>query len=146
MSTPAVGASGTPHRGEGEPHHAEDEDPPTPQPVAERPAEQQQPGQRQGICVDRPLQAGQPGVEVLADPRQRHVDYGRVQLREAAAENRREQYPASPRRAVHHARSTGSNDRSVHVCPSALPLVRSALLGPYSAGVSGFPVMGDTAR
>ena len=44
----------------GEPQHAGDEHPPPAEPVAERAAEQEQPGQGQGVGVEGPLQAGQP--------------------------------------------------------------------------------------
>ena len=44
---------------------------PPPHAVAERAAEQQERGQRQRVRGDHPLQAGDAGVEVLADVRQR---------------------------------------------------------------------------
>ena len=40
-----------------------------PEPVTERAAEQEEAGERQRVGVDDPLQAREPGVEVLADRR-----------------------------------------------------------------------------
>nr|WP_250904949.1 hypothetical protein [Nonomuraea sp. NEAU-A123] len=47
--------------------------------VAQRAARQQQPGERDLVAVDHPLQVGEPGVPVGRDGRQRHVHDGHVQ-------------------------------------------------------------------
>jgi hypothetical protein len=80
-----------------EPHHPDDEHLPPPEPVPERPAQQDQPGQRDHVRVDRPLQDGQVRVEVAADARQGDVDDGRVQQRHGGAEDGGEQDPPAPR-------------------------------------------------
>ena len=52
-----------------EPRHADHEHAAAPEPVAQRAAEQDQRGQRQGVGVDGPLQAAEARAEVRADPR-----------------------------------------------------------------------------
>ena len=54
-----------------------DEHPPPAELVAEAAADEQQRDQRQHVGLDHPLLAGEPGVEPVADRRQRHVDHGR---------------------------------------------------------------------
>ncbi len=77
---------------------AELEDALAAEPVAERPAEQDQRRDRQQVAVEHPLQPADPGVEVVADCRQRHVDDGRVQEGDARAEDGGRQHPAASRR------------------------------------------------
>ncbi len=82
----------------GEPQHAEDEDAAAAEPVAEGAAEEDQPGQRDHVGVDGPLQGGEVGTEVAADVGQRDVDDGRVQQRHAGAEDGGQQDPLALRR------------------------------------------------
>ena len=56
-------------RGDGEPDDADHEDAAPAEAVAERAAQQQQSREGQGVGVDRPLQAAEAGVEVVADRR-----------------------------------------------------------------------------
>ena len=95
MSTPILGANPHSGRGQREPDHADQEHPAAAEPVAERAAEQDQPGQRERVAVDRPLQPAQRGVQVPADGGQRDVDHGRVEERHARAEHRGRQHPAA---------------------------------------------------
>ena len=88
-----VGRDRAQQRGDREPGDADDEHPPPPVAIAERPAEQQEPGERQRVGVDRPLQPVERGVEIAPDGRQRDVDDGRVEERDARAEHGREQHP-----------------------------------------------------
>ena len=78
-------------RGDAEGDQAGDEDPPPPELVAERAADQEQRDQGQHVGLDHPLLAGQPRVEPVGDRRQRHVDHGRVEEDDGRAEDRREQ-------------------------------------------------------
>ena len=57
--------------------------------IAERPAEQQQPGERERVGVDDPLQAAGARVQLPVEGGQRDVDDGRVQHgdQQAEAEN-----------------------------------------------------------
>ena len=57
------------------------------------PAEQQQPGQRQRVGGDHPLQRGQAGVEVAADGGQRDADHGGVDRRDRRPEHGGQQHP-----------------------------------------------------
>ena len=97
ISVSTFGAS--PHSAEAtrEPDGADDEDPPPAEPVGQRAAEQDERGERQRVAVERPLQPGEVGAQVLADPGERDVDDGRVEHRQAGAEHRRQEHPA-PRR------------------------------------------------
>ena len=94
---PHVRGQAAEQRGEGEPHGADHEHPAPPVAVAERPAEQQQAGQRQRVGVHHPLQAGHPGVEVPPDGRDRDADHGRVQGGHARAEHGGGHHPPAPR-------------------------------------------------
>ena len=69
----------------------------TPESVAQRAAEQDERGQREGVGIDRPCQSGRAGVEVLVYRGQRDVDDGRVEQRHAGARDRRGQHPPSAR-------------------------------------------------
>ena len=89
----------TQHRRGGEPDDAHQEDPPAPEPVAERPAQQDQPGQRQQVRVEYPLERGEAGVEVLADAVGGDVDDRPVEEGHAGAEDRRGEGAAAGRRA-----------------------------------------------
>ena len=51
---------------------AADEEPPPAEPLAERRAGQQQDGEGERVGVDRPLEACDAGVQLLADGGQRH--------------------------------------------------------------------------
>ena len=65
--------------------------------VAERAAEEQQRAEGDEVAVEDPLETAQAGVEVLADGRQRHVDDGPVEERDARAEHRRRDDPTAGR-------------------------------------------------
>ena len=94
-----VGRQAAEQRGEREPHDADEEDPAPAEPVTQGAAEQDQGGEGQRVGVDRPLQALEPGVEVLADPAERDVDDGRVEHRQAGAQHRGQEHPATARTA-----------------------------------------------
>ena len=83
-----------------EPDDAHQEYPPATKPITQRPAQQQQTGQGERVGVDRPLQAGQSGAEVLPDSRQRDVDHAAVELSQPTAEDRREEHEAALRGSV----------------------------------------------
>lgn len=57
----------TQQRSQGKPPHAEQEDPSSPEPIAERPSDEDERRQRKEIGVGHPLELGQRGVEILAD-------------------------------------------------------------------------------
>ena len=67
---------------------------------------QQERGEHQGVGVDDPLQAGDPGLQARADARQGDVDDGDVELDEREAEARRQRRPMH-RRALVHRRGLG---------------------------------------
>ncbi|CAM5237262.1 hypothetical protein SSPIM334S_08559 [Streptomyces spiroverticillatus] len=94
-----VGREPAHQRRHGEPHHPHHEHLAPPVPVPERPAQQDQPGQRQHVRVDGPLEPGEIGPEVLADAGQGDVDDGRVQHRHARPEHGGEQHPPPGRTA-----------------------------------------------
>ena len=76
-----TGASGAmPHSSDATANHTTpmQEDPLAAVLVAQRAGEQQQPGQRQRVGGDHPLQGGQAGVKVAADGGQRDADHRRV--------------------------------------------------------------------
>ena len=114
-----------------EPHHADHEHAAAPEPVAQRAAEQDQRGQRQGVGVDGPLQAAEARAEVRADPLQRHVDDGAVEHDHARAEHGREQHP--PGRGRPHPQ-VGGADRFGHCTP------------PEVANRPSLPECGDDGR
>ena len=62
-----VGCQHAAQRGEREDAHAEAEDAPVPPAVAQRPAEQEQPGEGHGVAVDDPLEVGQRDRQVTSD-------------------------------------------------------------------------------
>jgi hypothetical protein len=66
------------HRGDAEPRQPDGEDQPPAEQVAERAADQQQRAERQEVGLDDPLLRGEASFEVVADRRQRHVDYRAV--------------------------------------------------------------------
>jgi hypothetical protein len=80
-----------------------------PVPVAERPREQQQAGQRERVRGDHPLQGGQAGVEVVADGRQR--DAHRLRCGPSRA--------APSRSASRHPRSTSPSGMSTPIAPAS---------------------------
>ena len=69
---------------------------PASEPVAQRAAEQHERGQRQQVGVNRPLQAPERRVQVLADVRQRDVDDGAVEDRKRRTEDGAEQQTLAP--------------------------------------------------
>ena len=83
----------------GEPDGADDEDPPAAEAVAQRAAEQDQRGEGQRVGVDRPLQPGHAGVQVLADLGQRDVHDRGVDEGQPRPEHRGGQHPPGPRLA-----------------------------------------------
>src|SRR4029450_3576152 len=82
------------------PDHPDHEHPPPAVVVAQGPAKQQEPRQGEGVGVDHPLEAGDAGVQVLADGGQGHVDDGGVEEGDARPEHRGQQDPASRGAAV----------------------------------------------
>ena len=68
--TPMLGARAATRRRGGEQGDAGHEDPPPSEPLAQGGGRQQQDGEGQGVGVDRPLEAGQAGVEVDPDHRE----------------------------------------------------------------------------
>jgi len=66
-------------RAGGEQAEADHEQPAATVPLAQCRAGEQKDGERQRVRVDRPLQALKPGVQVLADRRQRRGDHEVVQ-------------------------------------------------------------------
>ena len=83
-------------RGHREPHDADDEDPAAAEAVAERAAEQDQPGEGERVAVDRPLQRREARVELGADALERDVDHRRVEQGQPRPEHGRQQDPAAP--------------------------------------------------
>ena len=96
-----------------EPRHPDEEDPPTAEVVAQRPAEQDERRQRQRVGVDRPLQIAEARVELGADARQRDVDDGAVDHHDPGAQHGGGEHPAACRRAhpqparLGHSRTVG---------------------------------------
>ena len=84
-------------RGDGEDRHADQEDAPPAEAVAQRAADQQQRGEEERIRLDDPLRLGRRGVEFALDRRQRDVDDRAVDERHARAEDRGHQHPAPAR-------------------------------------------------
>src|SRR4029450_1575029 len=82
------------------PDHPDHEHPPPAVVVAQGPAKQQEPRQGEGVGVDHPLEAGDAGVQVLADGGQGHVDDGGVEEGDARPEHRGQQDPSSGPAAV----------------------------------------------
>ena len=75
-------------RRHGEPDDADDEDLPPAVAVAEAAAEEDQGREGEEVAVADPLQVGEAGVEVLADPDQGDVDDRAVEHGHAGAEDR----------------------------------------------------------
>ena len=98
ISTSGLGAM--PHSSDAarEPDGPDHEDPAPAEPVAQRPAEQDQAGEREQVAVGDPLQLGEARVEVLADGAQRDVDDGAVEEGDARAERGRRDDRPSRRR------------------------------------------------
>ena len=93
---PDAGREPAQGRGQREPDHADEEHLAAAQPVAERAAEQDEPGQRQRVPADRPLQAAQRSArQAPADGRQRDVHDGGVEQGHAGAQHRGQQDPAA---------------------------------------------------
>lgn len=130
----------------GEPHHADDEDPPAPEAVAERAAEQDQPGQREHVAVDGPLERGEARVQVTADGRQGDVDDRRVQQGHAGPEDRRQQDPLPRRGGDPQGRSDGGVGSVVRCVPLGHSHTRSIRKGPAPRGVPGPSVCDERAR
>jgi hypothetical protein len=91
----ATGGGG--HR---EPHHPDDEQPSAAEPVAERPAEEQERGEGQGVTRDDPLQGPEADVQRPADVGEGDADDGGVEGRDPRAEDRRGDDPPTPGAAV----------------------------------------------
>ena len=72
-----------------------DEDAAAPVAVAERPAEQDQRGERQQVAVEDPLQGAGRCVEVAADVGQRDVDHGAVEEGHPRAQDGDGEHPAT---------------------------------------------------
>ena len=70
---------------------------PAPVAVAERAAEQDQRREREQVAVDRPLEAGDVGVEVASELRQRDVDDRGLEERDRRAEHGGREHPATAR-------------------------------------------------
>ena len=69
-------------------------------PVTSRPSRQLQGCEGEGVGVDDPLQGGDRGAQVPADPRQCHVDDRRVEHDDEESEQRRDER-AAPSVAAH---------------------------------------------
>ena len=80
-------------RGHGKPERADDEDASPAEAVAKRAAEQDERRERQRVAGDRPLQAGEAGVQVGTERRQRDVDDGGVDTGDTRAEHRGGHHP-----------------------------------------------------
>ena len=76
-----AGVRGDPaaHRRHGEPDDADGENPPPPQPVAERTAEEQERSQRERVAGDDPLQGAESAVKGAADGGQGDADDGGIE-------------------------------------------------------------------
>ena len=83
-----VGRQRAEHGGDAEATHAHGIHRPSPEPVTEGAAEQDERGQRQGVGVDHPLEPGEVGVEVAADRREGDVDDRAVEQGDPAAQDR----------------------------------------------------------
>jgi hypothetical protein len=93
------GALGDPaeHRGHGEPGDPHHEHPPPPEVVTQRPADQDQAGERQQVGVGHPLELGDRGVQVRADVAQCDVDHRAVEHRHPRPEHRGREHPPALR-------------------------------------------------
>jgi len=86
-----VGCRGAQKRRDAEPRDPCREDPPPPEEVAERSADQQERAEREQVGVDDPLLRREAAVEVSADRRQRDVHERAVEEHGRGAEDAREQ-------------------------------------------------------
>ena len=94
-----LAAAGQPggQRGQREQRQAAEEDPAPPVHVGEPAAGQQQPGHREQVAADHPLQPGHRQVQAVLDGRDRHVDDVVVQVgHEGGQADRRQRPPPSP--------------------------------------------------
>ena len=80
--------------GDGEPGDADGEHAPTPEAVAQRPAEQQEGGQREGVAGDDPLERADAAAEGPVDGGECDADHGRIEEGDAGAEDGGSQDPA----------------------------------------------------
>ena len=87
-------------RREGEPPDPDHEDPFPPIVIAERPTEEQQRRQGEGVAGHHPLQGAQRGVEVTPDGREGDADDGGVDGGHARAEHGGGDHPATGTRAI----------------------------------------------
>ena len=101
ISCPIDRRQAAPGRGQREHRDADSEDLAPAEQVAQRPAGQQQRGQRQGVGLDHPLHVDERGVEGRLQRRQRDVHDRAVDERHAGAEDGRREDPA--RRAFRRA-------------------------------------------
>jgi hypothetical protein len=79
----------------GEPHDADQKDAPAAIPVAERPSEQDERRQGQEVAVDRPLQAGDVGVEVSSELGQCDVHHRGLEEDDPGPQHRERQDPSA---------------------------------------------------
>ena len=86
------GAGDTGQREKRNPNH---EDPTAPIPVSRSTTDQQNRREEQQIPVRDPLQVGDRGAEVGLDGRQRHIDDGRIDERQARPKDRRREDEAT---------------------------------------------------
>ncbi len=105
--------------------HPQREEPPPPEAVAYRAAQEQQPGQDQGVAVHHPLQRRHRGVQVPRDRRQRRVDHRVVQEdHQGRQRHHRQHQPAARGRAGDcrggHSWVRESERFGAHLCGSPL--------------------------
>ena len=111
-STSTLGASAQTSDVRAEAEHAEAEDPPLAEDVAERAADEDERREREQVAVGDPLLAGEAAAEIVLDRGQRDVDDRRVEADDERPHDRREQAQAlraghrdaRPRSAQHRRR------------------------------------------
>ena len=94
-----VGGDRAQQRRRREPDETDDEDLPSPVPVAEGAAEHEQRAEGQQVAGEHPLQVAQVRVQVVGDRRQRGVDDRAVEEGDARPEDRGGDDPPTPGRA-----------------------------------------------
>src|SRR5205823_3782703 len=114
-------------RRDGEQHDASKERPLTSELIAHRAADENQTAQEQGVRLDHPLDVSDGRVQLCLKRGQSNVHHGRVDERQAGADDGRHQRPLTPRR---HSRSRGRQRqcacRVMH--ESLQPLSRCAIV------------------
>ena len=114
-------------RRDGEQHDAGEERPLTSELIAHRAADENQTAQEQGVRLDHPLDVSDGRVQLCLERGQSNVHHGRVDERQAGADDGRHQRPLTPRR---HSRSRGRQRqcacRVMH--ESLQPLSRCAIV------------------